>query len=129
MIMVILGLLFVVIGCVYANRRLSTKSSDYRFGWPAIWRLACIIGALRISALWVGLAGLRRSDWWQVPANFILMLGLPDIYIVRAARAEPLLWAVLGSLTLAATSFVWSSSLLWVANRTRRKEVARRQES
>src|SRR5215472_5610919 len=108
MIMVILGLLLVVIGCAYANRRLSAQSSDLRTGWPAIWRLACIIGALRISALWV---------------------GLPDIYIVRAVRAEPLLWAVLGSLTLAATSLVWSLSLLWVANRTRSKKVARPHES
>jgi len=123
--MVILGLLLVVIGCVYANRRFFAHPSDYHIGWPAIWRLACIIGALRISALWVGLVGLWRSDWLQVPANFILMLGLPDIYILRAARAEPLLWAVLGSLTLAATSFVWSSTILWVANRTRSKKVAR----
>src|SRR5215469_8839312 len=51
------------------------------------------------------MAGLQRSDWLQVPASLVLDLGPPDIYIVRAARAEPLRWVTLGSVTLAITSF------------------------
>ncbi len=99
MTMMILGFLFVLIFCLYGVWRLSARSPRNRYGCSPIWRLACLIAVLRISALWVGLAGLRRSDWLQVPANFVLMLGLPDIYIVKAARAQPLRWAILGSLT------------------------------
>jgi len=115
--MVIIVFLFVLICCLYGVWRLLARPPDDRVVWSAIWRLACLIAAVRISALWVGLAGLQRSDWLQIPAYFILMLGLPDIYIVKTARAEPFKWAMLGSLTLAATSFAWSAAFLWVANR------------
>jgi hypothetical protein len=128
MTMMILGFLFVLIFCLYGVSRLSARSPGHRYGWSLIWRLACLIAVLRISALWVGLAGLRRSDWLQVPANFVLILGLPDIYVVKAARAQPLRWAILGSLTLAVTSFAWSAAVLWVVNRLGSNAAARRDE-
>ncbi len=115
--MVIFVLLLVLVSCIYGVWRLSARPPAHRIGWSTISRLAFLIAVLRISALWVGWAGLRRSDWLQIPAYFIVMLGLPDIYMVKAARAEPLRWAILGSLTLAATSFGWSAALLWVVNR------------
>jgi hypothetical protein len=126
--MVILGFLFVLTCCLYGVWRFSARSPGHHYGWSPIWRLACLIAVLRISALWVGLAGLRRGDWLQVPANFVLMLGLPDIYIVKAARAQPLRWAILGSLTLAVTSFAWSAAVFWVANRIGSNAAARRDE-
>src|SRR5215469_8825669 len=105
MTMVILGFLFVLICGIYAVWRLSHRPPHQPIGWSTLWRLACLIAALRIGALWIGMAGLQRSDWLQIPASLVLDVGLPDIYIVRGARAEPLRWAVLGSLTLAITSF------------------------
>ena len=77
--------------------------------------------ALRISALWLGQAGLSRADWLQVPAYLALMLGLPEIYIVRGARTVPLRWAMLGSVILAATSLLWASAFFWLTNRLRLK--------
>ena len=115
--MVVLSLMLVLGFSVYGVWRLSGQPSSHRIRWSALWRLAFLIAILRISALWIGWADLRRSDWLQAPGYLILMLGLPDIYIVKAARAEPLRWAILCSLTLAATSFAWSAALLWVANR------------
>jgi hypothetical protein len=80
-----------------------------------------VIATLRISALWLGQAGLSRADWLQVPAYLALMLGLPEIYIVRSARTAPFRWAMLGSVILAATSVLWASAFFWVANRLRLK--------
>jgi hypothetical protein len=115
--MVFLIFLLVLVFCLYGAWGLLGQTPAHRTGWPAIWRLASVIAVLRISALWVGVVGLRRSDWLQGPAYLILMLTLPDIYIVKVVRTNPLRWAILGSLTLVVTSFLWSIAFLWVANR------------
>lgn len=121
--MVLIGFLFVLIGCAYGVWRLSAQVPEHRITWSTTWRLACLIAAVRITALWAGLAGLQHSNWLQVAGDLILMLELPDIYIVKAARGEPLRLAILGSVTLAATSFVWSAALLWIANRLSNKST------
>jgi hypothetical protein len=128
-IMVILGFLLVLVLCLYGVWRLSARTPGRRYGWSVVWRFACLIAALRIGAIWLGLAGLRRSDWVQVPAYFLLMAGWPDLYIVRAARAEPLRWGILASLVLAATSLAWSAAFLWLAKRLRSKPATRGDES
>ena len=115
--MVTVILLLALASSIYGVWRLFRRAPRQHHGWSSIWRLACLIAAIRITALWLGLAGLQRSDWLQIPAYFLLMLELPDIYIVKAARGEPLLWARLGSLTLAATSVGWSAAFLWLLNR------------
>ena len=127
--MVILGFLLVLAIGIYGVWRLSDRSAERGYGWPIIWRLACVIAAFRISAIWLGLAGLRRSDWVQIPGFFISMAGLPDIYIVRAARAQPLRWGILASLVLAATSLPWSAALLWVVRRLRNQPLTRGYDS
>lgn len=127
--MVILGFLLVLALGIYGVWRLSARPSGHRYDWSLVWRLACLIAAFRISAVWLGLAGLRRSDWVQVPAFFMLMVGWPDIYIVSAARAEPLRWGILASLVLAATSLAWSAALLWVVRRLRNEPATRSEDS
>ena len=124
--MLILGFSLVLVACLYGVWRLSTRVSRHRYGWPGVWRLACLIAALRISALWFGQVGLSRADWLQGPAYLILMLGLPEIYIVRGARSEPFRWAILGSGVLAATSFLWAAAFFWVANRLQGQRQDRR---
>lgn len=119
--MLILGFSLVLVSSIYGVWRLSARASEHRYGWPAVWRVACVIATLRISALWLGQAGLSRADWLQVPAYLALMLGLPEIYIVRSARTAPFRWAMLGSVILAATSVLWASAFFWVANRLRLK--------
>ena len=117
--MVIITFLFALAAGLYGVWRLAGRPPGHRTSWSAIWRVAFLIAVLRISALWVGFAGLQRSDWLQVPAYFILLLVLPDIYFVKAVRTDPLRWATLGSLILATTSFAWSAAFLWVANKIR----------
>ena len=118
--MLMLGFTFVLVSCIYGGWRLFARVSLHRYGWPEVWRLACLIAALRVSALWLGEAGLSRADWSQGAAYLALMLGLPEIYIIKGARAEPVPWAILGSGILAATSFFWAGVFFWVANRLRR---------
>jgi len=117
--MVIIGFLAVLFLCVYGARKLASRPPLQRFDWSIVWRMACIIAALRISAVWAGLAASQDSGWVQVPGYFLLMTGLPDIYIVKSTRSEPLLWGTLASLVLAVTSVVWSAGLIWIVDRLR----------
>lgn len=123
--MVILGLLLVLIVACYGVWRLFLRAPGPGFGWSSIWRLACLIGAMRIAALWIGFAGLQRTDWLQILAQFMLILAWPDLYFVRAMRAEHVRWALSASLILAITSFAWSAALLWLVSRLAGKRSAR----
>lgn len=104
----------------YLLWHLAHRPPGRRYGWPAVWRVACLIGTLRIGALWLGVAASRNSGWPQVFGYFLEMLALPEIYLTRSVRADPLKWAILGSAMLAATSVFWVASLVWVADRLRR---------
>jgi hypothetical protein len=115
--MLTLGSALVLVFCTYGVYRLSTRTRPDQWGWPEVWRLACMIAGLRLAALWLGVTGLRRPDWLQGPAYLVLMLDLPEVYLVRGARTDPHRWAVLGSLLLAATSFAWAAAFVWLRNR------------
>lgn len=98
-------------GAHYPNRR---------YEWHALWRLACFIGIVRIGALWLGAAAYRNPGWRQVVGYFLQMLALPEIYLARSARANPLRWLVVGSTLLAASSLVWAALLIWMGRRCQR---------
>jgi hypothetical protein len=115
--MVIVGFLLLLIIGGYGVWRLCIRAPGPAFGWSSVWRVALLIGAVRIAALWIGLAGLQRSNWLQVLGQFLFVLAWPELYFVRAVRAEPIRWALSGSLILAATSLVWAVALLWVVRR------------
>ena len=119
--MLTLSFTAVLIFCIYGMYRLGTRIPLHRCGWPRVWRLACLIAAVRLSALWFGVVGLGRPDWLQVPAYLVLMLDLPELYLVKSARTEPYHWAMLGSVVLATTSFAWAAGFFWVWNRLRAK--------
>jgi hypothetical protein len=123
--MVILGFLLVLIVCFYGVWQLYFQAPGSPRGRSIVWRLACLIAAVRIGALWIGLAGLGRSNWLQVPVYFLLMLGWPDVYFARSARSEPLRWGIACSLILGATSVVWSAALLWLMRRLTGKPATR----
>jgi hypothetical protein len=88
--------------------------------WTAVWRLAVLIAAVRIAALWGGSAAYSRSDWFQIPGYLTLMADLPELYIVRGLRTHPLLWELSASLALAVTSPLWAAWFVWLARRKRR---------
>jgi hypothetical protein len=115
--MVTLILSVALVCCIYGVYRLSIRTATYHHFWSGVWRMACVIAAVRISALWLGSAGLRREGWPQIPGYLLLMLDLPEIYLIRAARYAPDRWAILGSLILAGTSLAWAAAFLWLWNR------------
>lgn len=119
--MLTLALAVVLVTCIYGVFRVATWNTPYRVDWPGVWRLACVIAALRLTALWLGSAGLRRADWPQIPAYFALMLDLPEIYLVKGVRNAPDRWVILSSLILAVTSVAWAAAFFWVWNRLRAK--------
>jgi hypothetical protein len=86
-----------------------------------VWRVAFLIAVLRIGALWLGAIGLRSSGWPQVLGYFFVMLTLPDIYLAKFARSQPLEWMAIGSAILAVTSLMWAALIVRVAARLRRR--------
>ena len=118
--MIILTVELILAFCIYSAYRLSNRTRLGHWGWSQVWRLACVIAGLRVAALWLGAAGLRRPDWLQGPAYLLLMLDLPELYVVSGARINPHRWELLGSLILAATSFAWAAAFVWLRNRIAR---------
>jgi hypothetical protein len=112
-----LVLLVIIVVLAAWLRHLAMRGSGPRFGWHVLWRLAFLIGAVRIAALWLGNAASNDPGWPQKVGYFLLMLGLPEIYFVRSTRGDPLTWLLVGSALLAASSLAWAALLLWVANR------------
>src|SRR5215470_12045206 len=119
--MLTVSLAVVLIFCVCGIYRLTALIPVHRRGWPAVWRVACLIAALRLSALWFGVTGLRRPDWLQIPAYLALLVDLPELYLVKGARIEPYRWAILGSVILATTSIAWAAVFVWICNRLKER--------
>jgi hypothetical protein len=115
--MVILAFAVILAFCTYGVYRLSNRTRTGQRGWSQVWRLACVIAGLRVAALWLGGSGLRRPDWLQGPAYLVLMLDLPELFVIRGTRTDPHRWELLGSLILVATSFAWAALFVWLRNR------------
>ena len=115
--MLILAFTLILVFCTYGAYCLSNRTRLGQWGSAQVWRLACVIAGLRVAAVWLGAVGLRRPDWLQRPAYLLLMLDLPELYVVRGARTDPHRWEFLGSLLLVATSFVWAAAFVWLRNR------------
>ena len=121
-----LVLLIILVALAAWLRHLAMRAPRSRFEWHTLWRLAVLIGVVRIASLWLGNVAYSDPGWSQGPGYFLLMLGLPEIYFVRSARADPLTWLLVGSALLAASSLAWAVLLLWMANRVRPHEERQR---
>jgi hypothetical protein len=66
--------------------RPAARPTSRRYGWQRLWRLACVIGSVRIVALWLGAATNYSSGWVQIPGFFLQLIGLPEIYLARGMR-------------------------------------------
>jgi hypothetical protein len=124
---VVLLFTFVFVAAIgYWFWHLAARRTSRHYAWQLLWRLACVIAALRISALWLGIATNYSSGWVQIPGQFLQLLGLPELYFVRQMRATPVSWALVGSTLLIASSFFWAALLIWIANQLHaRKNIAR----
>jgi hypothetical protein len=89
-------------------------------GRHSVWRSAAVITVLRIGALWLSALVRGRSDWNQIPAYFLQMLALPEIYLTKGMRHDVHSWLIVGSLLLAVTSIPWAILLVSIAARLRR---------
>jgi hypothetical protein len=110
-------LILIIIVSAACLSHLATRPPQARFRWPALWRLACLIGALRIGAVWVGNAASHDPGWLQGLGYLFILTGLPEIYLVRGARTETVKWLVSASTVLAASSLAWAGLLVWISNR------------
>jgi hypothetical protein len=70
-------------------------------------------------ALWLGAAAYRNPGWLQGFGYLLQMPALPEIYLARSMRGDPLKWIVVASALLALTSFLWAGLLVWLAHRVR----------
>jgi hypothetical protein len=105
-----------IVSAGYSLCRIATRPPRGH-GSHLLWRAASLIGLVRIGALWFGAAAYHSSGWAQSPGYVLLMLALPEIYLVKGVRAHLLIWGTVGSVLLAATSFLWAALLVWVADR------------
>jgi len=122
---VLLFICVTVLAVGYSFWYLNARPTTRRYGWHVLWRLAFLIAAVRIGALWLSATTNDSSGWVQVPGYFLELVGLPEIYLVRSMRNTPMKWGMAASLLLLASSFVWAASLVWVANRVRPKTNGR----
>jgi len=112
------SLVFVlIVAAGYWLCRIAARPPVRRHGSQLLWRVACLIGLVRIGALWLGVAAYQSSGWAQGPGYILQMLALPEIYLAKGVRAHLLAWTIVGSVLLAATSFLWAALLVWVADR------------
>ena len=120
--MLLLFICVIVLAVAYYFWHLCRRDTNRRYGWHVIWRMAFLIAALRIGALWLGAATNGNSGWVQIPGYFLQLVGLPEIYFVRSLRNAPLKWATAASIVLLVSSFVWAAALVWVSNRFHAKK-------
>lgn len=106
-----------IVAAGYSLCRIAARPPRRGRGARILWRAACLIGVVRIGALWIGAAAYQTSGWAQGPGYILLMLALPEIYLIKGVRAHLLIWEVVGSVLLGATSFLWGALLVWVADR------------
>ena len=99
--------------------RLAMRAPSGSLTWVTVWPLACLIGALRIAAIVFGAVAYSDPGLAQGPGYFLLMVGLPEILLVRGLRAHPLEWEAAAIVILTASSFAWAAAIVWVANRLR----------
>jgi len=118
-------MLFIVVVALtggYWVLRLADGSRGQRQRWRKIWPVACVIGVVRITAVWLGAVANRHSDWRQVIGYFLQMLALPEIYLLRGMRDRPYAWTGAASMLLAVTSFFWAALLVRLAMGASRDE-------
>ena len=114
-------LLIVAVGCWLW--RIHARSPARPYGRRLVWRAACVIGLVRIGALWAGATLYQSSTWPQGPGYILQILALPEIYLVKGMRGHPLQWLICGSMLLAATSFLWAELLMWVVDRRNPRHI------
>ena len=75
-----------VLAAGYWLGHLAARSPDRRCGWHGVWRVACLIGTVRICALWLGAAAFRNPGWLQ---GFGYFLQMPSVGVYTPDPSRP----------------------------------------
>ena len=106
--MIAIALWVLIPSLIYALWRALPFSQKQRHGYAGVWRLACVIAAVRISVFRTGAALMHGADWRQSVGYMLVLAGFPEIYAARALRHEPAAWLATCCLLLAASSLLWA---------------------
>lgn len=87
--MIAIALWVLIPSLIYALWRALPFSQKQRHGYAGVWRLACVIAAVRISVFGTGAALMHSADWRQSVGYILVLAGLPEIYAARALRHDP----------------------------------------
>ena len=101
--------LVVAVSFIYIVWRSFPFSPLERRRWAGVWRLAIVIGAVRIGVFASGTLLMRNADWRQGIGYVLVLVGLPEIYAARMLRSNPAAWLAACCAILAATSIVWAT--------------------
>src|SRR5262249_42701039 len=94
--MSLLLILVLVLAASYWLWRLAPPWPSQWQAWQKVCPVACLIGAVRIGALWIGAVAYRNPGWPQGLGYFLQLLALPEIHLVRAMRGRPAVWLIMG---------------------------------
>jgi len=72
-----------------------------------ITKLGLTLGAFRASAFVLGSVVLATSNLLQVVGYALLIVGLPEVFLLRAIREQTVLWTILGAIVVFVGSLVW----------------------
>ena len=72
-----------------------------------ITKLGLSLGTSRASAFVLGSVVLGSSGILQVVGYALLMVGLPEVLLLRAIREQTALWTILGAIVVFVGSLVW----------------------
>lgn len=107
--MIAVVLFVLILACVYGLWRALPFSNRQRHGWSGVWRLACVIAAVRISVFGIGVLWMQNRDWRQGVGYILALVGLPEIYAARALRFHAAEWFAACCALLAASSLPWAA--------------------
>jgi hypothetical protein len=107
--MIVIALVVLILGCIYGLWRGLPFSAANRQGWAGVWRLACVIAAVRIGVFGIGVLWMQNADWRQGVGYILALVGFPEIYAAKALRFHSREWFAACCALLAATSFLWAA--------------------
>ena len=106
--MIAIALLVLIPASIYGLWRVLPFSKEQRQGWPGVWRLACLIAAVRIGLFGIGVLLMRNPNEIQSVGYMLVLVGLPEISAAKALRSDASVWFTACCALLAGSSIVWA---------------------
>lgn len=75
--------------------------------WKSVWWVASALSLFRIACLWIGYLSMKTEGVGQILGYFMVLCTLPEAFLARQIRGQPILWACMISLLIPIGSFLW----------------------